>query len=549
MPIAFLRMNMKKFKMLEIGIIFILLTTAISVAGGLAEGKKNSVKNVILIIPDGMGLANSNLGRWYQEGKPLFSDEIVCGLVRNYSANSLVTDSAAAGTAYATGHKADNETISIYPKDVSNPLIDQTKPENVNKPLVTILEGARLAGKSTGLVAKSELYDATPAVFGSHIDNRDLAEPIAEQMVYDGIDVLFAGGGSELVPGKEKNNRKDGENLIAVLKKNGYDYVTNKKGMNSSKSNKVWGIFNDGTLFADIDRDPEVQPSLSEMTQKALEVLSKNGKGFFLMVEASEIDWFAHDNDPVGIATEVIEWDKAVKTALDFAKKDGNTAVISCADHATGGLYLQSHEPMKNLVDILKKAKCTSYKIPGLINEKRTNIKEVVAEYYGLSELSDVQVDKIKESLDDNLSPVIGHMIADKASITFSTDGHTGEEIALYAYHPADFKPTDFVKSGVIQNNEVNKYMQYILEIDLEALNQTTFASESDIRSIGGTVSLDRTDPNNLIIAIKKGNDRITLPVNKNIAIVNNNETKMKALSLVVGGNIWVAREILDFLK
>ena len=324
---------------------------------------KGSVKNVILIIPDGMGISNANLGRWYQDGKPLNADKILCGQVRTYSANSLVTDSAASGSAYSTGHKIDSETVAIMPKDVTNPFIDQTKPDEVNKPLPTILEAARLAGKATGLVVKSELTDATPTTFAAHIDNRDLAEPIAEQIANNGVDVILGGGRAYFVPGEEEINRTDGENLVDMMKNNGYSIVTNRDELMAVQEGKVCGFFNDEALDGYIDRDPKIQPSLAEMTQKAIEILSKDNDGFFLMVEASEIDWYGHDNDPIGIATEVLEWDGAVKAALDFAIEDGNTAVISCADHSTGGMYLQSYDSMTELNAVLHKAKHTSYSI------------------------------------------------------------------------------------------------------------------------------------------------------------------------------------------
>lgn len=171
--------------------------------------------------------------------------------------------------------------------------------------------------------------------FLSHAYTRDNAQSIAEQMVYSGVDVLLGGGSGYLVPGKEDINRKDGEDLTKVLKSNGYEYVTDKAGLMNSKTNKIWGLFNPEALDADFDLNPQKQPSLAEMTKVAIEKLSQNENGFILMVEASQIDWYGHDNDPVGIMSETLAFDKAFKAAVDFAEKDGNTAVLSVSDHAT----------------------------------------------------------------------------------------------------------------------------------------------------------------------------------------------------------------------
>lgn len=172
-----------------------------------------------------------------------------------------------------------------------------------------------------------------------------------------------------MVPGKEDINRKDGEDLTKILKSNGYEYVTDKAGLMNSKTNKIWGLFNPEALDADFDLNPQKQPSLAEMTKVAIEKLSQNEKGFILMVEASQIDWYGHDNDPVGIMSETLAFDKAFKAAVDFAEKDGNTAVLSVSDHATGGLNMTNYDSTKDLVSVLKKAKHTSYYIEGSINE------------------------------------------------------------------------------------------------------------------------------------------------------------------------------------
>ncbi|MEK4475532.1 alkaline phosphatase [Paenibacillus sp. FSL R7-0048] len=505
-----------------------------------------SVKNVILFITDGMSLSDVNLARWYQGGQALAMDKYFSGLVRTYSTDSLTTDSAAGATAYATGHKVKSETVSILPDRITMPFVSAVKPEDMNKPLPTLMDAARMAGKSTGTVFTCELTDATPATFLSHAYTRDNAQSIAEQMVYSGVDVLLGGGSGYLVPGKEDINRKDGEDLTKILKSNGYEYVTDKAGLMNSKTNKIWGLFNPEALDADFDLNPQKQPSLAEMTNVAIEKLSQNENGFILMVEASQIDWYGHDNDPVGIMSETLAFDKAFKAAVDFAEKDGNTAVLSVSDHATGGLNMTNYDSTKDLISVLKKAKHTSYYIEGSINE--SNFKKVLADNYGLSDLTKEEADQVRLGMQDNLSPVIGKILGDKIGVTFSTDDHTSEEVGLFAYHPANFKPTDFMNSGVIQNTDVNKYIQEVTGLNLAQLQDTLYVSSDKFKAKGATITLDKTDKTNPVVVVKKAGQVLKLPIDKNIAIQDGKTTKLNVLTVMIKDKVWISQDALDLI-
>ncbi|MDH6428002.1 alkaline phosphatase [Paenibacillus odorifer] len=505
-----------------------------------------SVKNVILFITDGMSLSDVNLARWYQGGQALAMDKYFSGLVRTYSTDSLTTDSAAGATAYATGHKVKSETVSILPDRITMPFVSAVKPEDMNKPLPTLMDAARMAGKSTGTVFTCELTDATPATFLSHAYTRDNAQSIAEQMVYSGVDVLLGGGSGYLVPGKEDINRKDGEDLTKILKSNGYEYVTDKAGLMNSKTNKIWGLFNPEALDADFDLNPQKQPSLAEMTNVAIEKLSQNENGFILMVEASQIDWYGHDNDPVGIMSETLAFDKAFKAAVDFAEKDGNTAVLSVSDHATGGLNMTNYDSNKDLISVLKKAKHTSYYIEGSINE--SNFKKVLADNYGLSDLTKEEADQVRLGMQDNLSPVIGKILGDKIGVTFSTDDHTSEEVGLFAYHPANFKPTDFMNSGVIQNTDVNKYIQEVTGLNLAQLQDTLYVSSDKFKAKGATITLDKTDKTNPVVVVKKAGQVLKLPIDKNIAIQDGKTTKLNVLTVMIKDKVWISQDALDLI-
>lgn len=284
-------------------------------------------KNVIFMLGDGTGISHTTLARWYK-GSNLAMDEITAGIIRTYSAESIITDSAPASTAFATGVKSNDKLIGVYPEKIELPNKKVVDEKEAYKPLATVLEAAKMNGKATGIVSTSQVQHASPAGFTSHVPHRELYYDIAMQQVYQGLDVVFGGGKQYLVPGGEKYNipdekgRKDGNDLIEELRRMGYAVVEDTKSMKETKANKVWGLFSDDAMDFDIDRDPSKQPSLAEMTKKAIDVLSKDKDGFFLFVEGSEIDWASHANDPVGVISEVLAFDNAVKVALDFAKSN-----------------------------------------------------------------------------------------------------------------------------------------------------------------------------------------------------------------------------------
>jgi len=316
----------KTMKRVPAILIVLLLLFSISIfPAGAASAP--AVKNVILLIPDGMSIGGTTLARWYKGGTPLAMDEMACGLVRTYSSDAAIADSAPAATAYASGFKSHTGYLGVLPDVANMPGLQPIPKGDERKPVATILEAAKLAGKATGLVATCEMPHATPAAFSSHYPDRNNYDDILEQQVYSGIDVVL-GGGSQFL---EAGARKDKEDLIKVIKDLGYDYVTTPESLHKSTSSKIWGMFAPKDLSYDFDRDPAKQPGLAEMTAKAIEVLSKDKDGFFLMVEGSKIDWAAHANDPVDVISDILAFDNAVKAALDFAKKDKQTVLLLIA--------------------------------------------------------------------------------------------------------------------------------------------------------------------------------------------------------------------------
>ena len=290
----------------------------------LVENKK--IKNVILLIADGTGIAQISSGQLNLVGPDGYLNlqrMPVTGIVKTQSSNSLITDSAAGATAYSCGLKTDNGMIAFLPDGSF---------------CKTLLELAEEKGMSTGLVATSTITHATPASFAAHVRSRGSQAEIAEQYIESGAEVFLGGGREFFIPqDQEGSSRKDDRNLIEEFENVGYDYVSTVEEMQNSVSDKLLG------LFANSGMDSENRtPTLEEMTNTALSKLQSNENGFFLMVEGSQIDWGGHGNDSEYVIREMKDFDNAVKAALEYAEKDGETLVVLTADHETGGMTMMT---------------------------------------------------------------------------------------------------------------------------------------------------------------------------------------------------------------
>lgn len=278
------------------------------------EPSGRKVKNIIFMIGDGMGLEQISAA-WVCNGGKLNLDNFnVTGIIRTYAANKLITDSAAAGTALATGHKTDNGMVGVTP--------DGT-------PVRSLAEEAKEKGKKVGTAVTCRINDATPAAFFSHSESRNNQEEIVAQFAESGIDFL-AGGGI-----KYWKNRKDGRDLVEEVKAKGYTFATTKEEMMAAQEGPVIALMASQELRHSLDRG-DILPSA---VAKGIELMD-NKKGFFLMVEGSMIDDGGHSNKAGVTMEEIFDFDRAVGVALEWAAKDGETLVIVTADHATGGMTL-----------------------------------------------------------------------------------------------------------------------------------------------------------------------------------------------------------------
>jgi alkaline phosphatase len=273
-------------------------------------------RNIILMIGDGMGVSQIYAGMVANKNTLNLERAKFIGFHKNQAADSFITDSAAGATAFATGKKAKNGGIGVDAKD---------------QPAETILEMAEKHGLATGLVATCSVTHATPASFIAHQSSRGMMDDIATDFLKTDIDVFIGGGRSNF------NGRKDGKNLLDSLTARHYQIVNSIEEIEKIKSGKLAGFLADKEQTrASLGRGDQ----LSRSTKTALNLLKGNKKGFFLMVEGSQIDWGGHANDTQYIVEEMLDFDKVIGEVFDFAEKDGNTLVIITADHETGGLAI-----------------------------------------------------------------------------------------------------------------------------------------------------------------------------------------------------------------
>lgn len=532
---------MKNCKIITLVLYFI--TLSFSNAFSQVSFETNDVvkaKNVILFIADGQSIDVSTYARWYNGGKALPRDEIISGAVRTHNSTTPIADSAPAATAMASGYKSYPGFVGVLPDTATLPGAEM--PYEKRHPIATIIEAARLNGISTGIIATSEIMHATPAAFTSHDVSRKDYDDLCEQQVYQGIDVILGGGYKFFT----KEIRKDKEDLISEFKRLGYTIVRTPSELKKFKGDKVWGAFAEADMSYEIERDAKKEPSLAEMTEKAIEILSKNENGFFLMVEGSKVDWAAHADDPVGLVSDTLAYEKAVKVGLDFAKKDGNTIIISVTDHGNCGFTMGNmatsegyyNIKIEDFVNPIKKAKYTSEYVAKKI-EAGADIEKTMKEDYGVTDITKEEIEYLKGKKGYELHYSIGPIIAKRANIGFTSYGHTGEDIPLYSYLPGNKRIT-----GTIDNTDIAKYIATAMGLDLNATTKRLFINENDLKK-SGILSSSKGD----VLTLKKGNITVELFKNKNIAKVNGKEEKLEGLVIHNDIKWYFPSEVINFFK
>lgn len=473
----------------------------------------SQVKNIILLIGDGMGPQQVgllvNYARYaphsiYPNRKTAMEDLMAAGtnlLSLTNPANAIVVDSACSATQLATGVTCSSEMIGL---------------DKEGNSVETILERAEKLGKSTGLVSDTRITHATPAPFASHQAHRNSENEIAEDLLAHEVDVLLSGGLRHFLPNTDpQSKRKDDKNLLEQAKSQGYEVALDRTQLTNTVSNKVLGLFGHSGMV-DALEESQTEPTLKEMTVKALEILSKNDKGFFLMIEGGQIDWAAHNNDAGTLLHEMIKFDEAIKAVHEWVKERQDTVVILTADHETGGfgfsysrndlptpvalagelfkhfqyqpefnfgsfagldkIYNQkkSFEDLFAEFDKLPSDQQSPLTLMQLVNTA-SDFKITVAEaadilvtepnqYYvaGHTYLSDKNYPKVKDFKEfyvygkDTRNALLARLLAKQQNIVWATGTHTATPVTVTIVKPAEVETT---LSGMIHHTDIGKWM------------------------------------------------------------------------------------------
>jgi len=423
-------------KLLLVSLLLVLLTFS-----SLAQ-----VRNVILCIGDGMGLPHVHLTALIEGRNLSFMNTPYVGLVKTHSYDSWVTDSAAAGTALATGFKTTNVMIGMLPDGRSVP---------------TIFEILKQYGYRTAVVVTCRVTHATPAAFYAHVDDRNKEFEIAKQLIEsETVDIVMGGGIAYFLPKDKGGKREDGLDLIELAKKKGYTVITKKSEMKELKNTeKVLALFAADHLTPASTRSGE-QPMLHEMVEKVLEILSSRDEPFIIMIEGSQIDWEAHDNDIYGVWKEMVEFDKAVEAALKFALKRTDTLVLVTGDHETGGLSLSSGDYRVDVEKIRKFRATTDWFLSRFSPTKPDEFKRAVKEYYDL-DITDQEVERVKNAKNQKIE--FGRLLGEKVNVGWTTTTHTGEPVPIFAFGPGAEQFT-----GYLDNTDIPRIVMKLLGYSLQ---------------------------------------------------------------------------------
>ena len=524
------------------------------------QGEVKPVKNIILMIPDGTSTAVLALQRWYYEHldpqecqASLSFDPYICALVRNHCSNSPMPESSASMSAFMTGQLVQGPNLCIYPAPCPEQDLVRVNPDSTYQPLATVMDAARiLGGKSIGAVVTVDVTHATPAGTIGHAVSRNSRRIIIDQLASGRMDVLFGGGYKRMNDG-----------VKAILADNGVEYIeSDAKAFREFDGDKLWALFTRGDMSYEMVRDSLAEPSLAEMTEKAINMLSRNRKGFFLMVEGSKVDFAAHSNDAPGILSEFGAFDRAVAVALDYARKDGNTAVIVVPDHGTSGVNFGDkhyHDYVKKGLDSLMVGlkdikltasllepilrKCPADDIPSLFREK-TGIELNRNEYDALlASRGSSEDDYMKIAYSYNLQNEISKIIQKHTHIGFVSGGHTGEDLFLAVYNPNGQQPSGHLKAA-----DLNEYMCRLagLPVSLDELTSRIYVKH-DVLLAGHSFEVEG-EGSEAALVVDGGALRI--PANRSYVLKGEEKIPLKSVSVYVpeNGFFYISKEILGLL-
>ncbi|KAJ2125838.1 vacuolar alkaline phosphatase [Coemansia sp. RSA 1822] len=452
---------------------------------GINWMQRSKKRNVILMVSDGFGPASETMARNFVQqvqGLPVGYqsplDEILVGSSRTRSSDSLVTDSAAGATAFSCRMKSYNGAIGVDPE---------------RAPCGTVLEAAKLQrNMATGLVVTSRITHATPGAFSAHTTHRDMEDLIAEYQIGNYslgpmVDLMFGGGRCHFEPGPHVNScRTDARDLLSEARTRGFRTLESRSDFDaldahSAQSLPLLGTFAPSHMDYEIDRDPAQQPSLAEMTNKALGILSAATKntnaGFFLMIEGSRIDMAAHTNDPAAHVREIIAYWDAISAVRAYVDAHPDTVLISVSDHETGGFSVAKQlgteypeylwdpfalEPVKHSIEFI------SSKLLGQAADSAKQYEfvrdTVFPKWMGIKDATHAEILAVAQETDSvQLRQLLSTAISDRAQLGWATHGHSAVDVNLYAYG----KDAHLLR-GNHENTDIGDFIVQALGLNLE---------------------------------------------------------------------------------
>ena len=393
-----------------------------------------------------------------------------------------------------------------------------------------------------------EYLHATPAACAAHSKSRYKRDAIGCQIASQNLDLLYGGGRSYL-----------SDDVRGILAENGTTLIEDDlEAFRACEDPRQWAIFADTDMRFEIDRDSTREPSLAEMTAKALRQLSKNRKGFFLMVEGSKVDYAAHANDPAAHIKDLLAFDDAVGEVLDFARKDGNTTVIILPDHGTAGMTIGSGrleyyaaKPLAEHFGPIAGYKASSQYLSELIMAAPAeDVRGIVREYCGieisaeeeallLEHKNNVTEDYMTALYDPTLQGKIAQLMSGRTNIGYSSGTHTAEDVFLAIYHPRGLRP-----EGWIANTDLAHYMTEVLGMDepLDSLTADCFCQASELFE-GYECSVEGDT-----LTVRSASHTLSIPANRSWVMVEYLKKEIPSVTVLAEGEFYVNRSLKQLL-
>lgn len=417
-----------------------------------ANTTPTTAKNVIFMLPDGASAAYAVNYRYFKEGPdgPVW-EPLLKGMVQTDAFNNPITDSAAGATAYATGVKTRTGSVGV---------------DFFGNELTSLADLASEAGKATGIVSTAAVTDASPAAFGASNPQRNNQADIAQQYIAnDDLDVILGAGRTEFLQESEGGTQPEGLDLIELAGQQGLTYVSTAEELAGFDGERILGLFSDEEYLDPIGNRPAEEPTLAQMTDVALETLSKDEDGFFLFIEEENSDTFGHANDAATAMHAMASFEASMERVLAFQAENPDTLVVMVADHDTGGMTVQPGTTEGSTPAIFRDFTATAEEIAGSFDAASPDsIRSTVEGYTGLT-LTDDEISVIGGSEDAALD--LAQLLSARGGVEFTTTGHTAIDVPIYAVGPGAELFT-----GVQENTEVGEDVAQAMGFSLPLVQQ-----------------------------------------------------------------------------